>query len=245
MKVTLQSIGCGDAFASLGNYHSAHLIKSDDLCILLDCGATILNSFHEYKISPDEIDVLLISHFHGDHIGGIPFLLLKNVYQLKRSKPLKIIGPVGLRQRLFELIEAMYKGNGEKMLSAPYLEIEELSIRDKKVLNESITVEFFNTAHGSCVESIAMIFELGSKRFLYSGDTELTDDLKDELSKVDHALVECSSVEKIKGHISQQEIVDLMKKISISQLFVCHMSEELSFFNQLITKVIQGKVYEF
>jgi ribonuclease BN (tRNA processing enzyme) len=51
-------------------------------------------------VDPLEIDAVALSHFHGDHIAGLPFLLLDYVYAHPRNRPLEVLGPPGVEERL-------------------------------------------------------------------------------------------------------------------------------------------------
>jgi len=244
MNFSLQSIGCGDAFASLGEYHSAHLVHCEGKNILLDCGVTILHSMHAYQIDPLAIDVIVVSHFHGDHIGGFPFLLLKNVYQLNRTKPLLIFGPVGLRERLRVLIEAMYPGNGDKMLSQAYLSIQELSPNEKLNM-DGLDIHLFKVDHGNSEEACGISILKEDFKFVYSGDTSMSDILINELSDANMALLECCSVEPLKGHMCQKDIDWISDNMKIEKVFICHQSEPISFRDVTVQKIKQGETYVY
>ncbi|MHA1237284.1 MAG: amino acid kinase family protein, partial [Candidatus Hodarchaeales archaeon] len=90
-------LGVGDAFSSGGNKSAGVLVEypSKEKKVLLDCGPHTLQALKSSKIVTSSIDWIIISHFHGDHINGIPYLLLELSFQTKRIKPLKIIGPPG------------------------------------------------------------------------------------------------------------------------------------------------------
>mgnify|MGYP001385526301 CR=1 FL=1 len=58
------------------------------------------------NLSPLEIDAVALSHFHGDHIAGVPFLLLDYLYQHERQTPLEILGPPGVADCVGSLTRA-------------------------------------------------------------------------------------------------------------------------------------------
>ena len=68
-----------------------------------DCGATTCTGLCDLGIERDEIDSILISHFHGDHYAGIPILLLAALYEDERKHALRIVGPPGVEQRVHEM----------------------------------------------------------------------------------------------------------------------------------------------
>ena len=100
-------IGTSDAFGAGGRRQSAVLVCGDRGAMLLDCGATTGTGLQELEIRRDEIDVILVSHFHGDHFAGIPLLLLAALYQDERRHPIHIAGPPEVELRVRALARAM------------------------------------------------------------------------------------------------------------------------------------------
>ena len=72
----LRFVGCGDALGSGGRSHTCFHVTGKSANFLIDCGASSLPALKRLEIISDEIDLILITHFHGDHFGGLPFLLL-------------------------------------------------------------------------------------------------------------------------------------------------------------------------
>ena len=107
-QVKFKVIGSGDAFACKGKFNTCFYVTSKKSNFLIDCGATSLVALHHNGISTDDIDTIIVTHFHGDHYGGIPFILLDAKIVRNRKKPLTIISPPGGKERLTTLIEALY-----------------------------------------------------------------------------------------------------------------------------------------
>ena len=84
----LHILGCGDAFGSGGRNQSAYLIDDPDRVFLLDCGATSLLAMKKLGFDSGRLDVVLLSHLHGDHFGGLPFFFIEYLYEKSREKPL-------------------------------------------------------------------------------------------------------------------------------------------------------------
>jgi ribonuclease BN (tRNA processing enzyme) len=106
-------IGTGDAFGSGGRRNSAILVRGATRSILLDCGPTTLPGLKAMGIDPREIDAVALSHYHGDHVGGVPFLLLDYQYEHPRSKPLAILGPPGVQKRM-EALSLAFEYHGQE-----------------------------------------------------------------------------------------------------------------------------------
>ena len=91
MRVTV--LGAGDAFSSGGQRQSGYLVETHRATFLLDCGTTTLLALKSLQIPAEQIDFVAISHMHGDHFGGLPFLFLEYLYENPRTRPLHIVGP--------------------------------------------------------------------------------------------------------------------------------------------------------
>lgn len=103
----LKILGCGDAFGSGGNLNTCFYVETSKIKFLIDCGATGLISLKKYKIEPSDIDYIFISHFHGDHFGGLPFIMLDH-FRKPRTKALYIVGPKGIKEKTLVCLELLY-----------------------------------------------------------------------------------------------------------------------------------------
>src|SRR4026208_2569137 len=117
MRVTV--LGAGDAFCSGGRRHSGYFVEAGGVGFLLGCGAPALQGLKALGIAAERIDFIAISHLHGDHFGGLPFLFLEYTYEKLRTKPLVIIGPPGLEQRVRNLYSAMYRELAARGMAFP------------------------------------------------------------------------------------------------------------------------------
>lgn len=109
-KVSIRCVGTGDAFGSGGRLNSCFQLAVKGEQLLLDCGCSSLIGLQRCSIDPAGIDTVVVSHLHGDHFGGIPFLLLEAKFVSRRQRPLTLIGPPGLQQQVEAALEALYPG---------------------------------------------------------------------------------------------------------------------------------------
>ena len=98
--VRLTVLGSGDAFGAGGRLHSAYLVEAPGQTFLLDCGPSILQSMKQLGRDPGAIDFVVLSHHHGDHFGGLPFLFMEYRYLHHRTRPLTVYGPPGTERRV-------------------------------------------------------------------------------------------------------------------------------------------------
>ena len=103
MKLTF--LGTSGAVPSARRNHPSMLLSYKKENILIDCGEGTQRQFRKAGISPLKTTRLLITHWHGDHVLGIPGLmqtLSLNDYR----KTLFIYGPKGIKKNMNNLIKA-------------------------------------------------------------------------------------------------------------------------------------------
>ena len=98
-------LGCGDAFGSGGRFNTCFHVETPNTRFLIDCGASALIAMRRFEVDPNGIETVFLTHLHGDHFGGLPFLILDAQLVSRRTMPLTIVGPPGLRERLPALME--------------------------------------------------------------------------------------------------------------------------------------------
>ena len=122
MKLTL--LGTGDAFGSGGRYSTCLHLAADGDTILVDCGATSMHALQRAGTDRAAISSILVTHFHGDHFGGLPFFLLDALFVTRRTTPLTIAGPKGVESRMRAAIASVRQlvvraGNAAVSASTP------------------------------------------------------------------------------------------------------------------------------
>ncbi len=122
MESKLTILGCGSAAPSLLRASTAQVLEMAGKVILIDCGEGTQWQLLKCKISVFKIDIIFISHFHGDHYLGLPGLL-NTLALYGRKKPLKIFGPQGIRQLL--------KQSTEHEEMTPHFEVEIIELNNK------------------------------------------------------------------------------------------------------------------
>ena len=94
--------GSGDAFGSGGRLQACiHLQPPRPQApVLLDCGATSLPALRRCGLDPGAIAAVFVSHLHGDHFGGLPFLILDAQFA-GRTAPLAVapLSPIACRAK--------------------------------------------------------------------------------------------------------------------------------------------------
>ena len=92
-------LGSGATMPNPNRGVSAAVLRCAGRSILFDCGEGTQVALRREKISPVKIDLIALTHYHGDHIFGLPGLL-QTMNCLKREEPLYITGPDGLEEAM-------------------------------------------------------------------------------------------------------------------------------------------------
>ena len=103
----LTILGSNSALPTPDRHPSSQHLTVGDLHLLIDCGEGTQFRLMERKLSPMKIDLILISHLHGDHVFGLPGMLT-SLLLLKRTAPLTIIAPAGIKGLLDSIFHYTY-----------------------------------------------------------------------------------------------------------------------------------------
>jgi len=223
VKVTI--LGCGDAFGAGGRMHSSYLVETPERTFRVDCGPTILQALKRLRIDPGRIDFILISHLHGDHFGGLPFLFMEYRYAMPRSRPLAVYGPSGTTERTQRLFEALYEKTALEPLNFP-LEYEELTPGTEKTVGD-VCIRPFAVPHVSELSCMGYRLEADGRAIVYSGDSAWSDEFITQARGADLFLCECSTFEpNVPIHISYREISARADDIDCRRLVLTHLGAE-------------------
>ncbi len=96
-KVNLTFLGTGNAIPTEKRNHTGILMNFKDESLLFDCGEGIQRQFKIAGISPSKLTRLFITHWHGDHILGLPGLF-QTLAMSNYNKKLRIYGPLGTKR---------------------------------------------------------------------------------------------------------------------------------------------------
>ena len=222
----LQFIGCGDAFGSGGRQNTCFHVTGDHVNFLIDCGATSLPALKRLDIARDDIDLILITHFHGDHFAGLPFLLLDAQFT-RRSRPLVIAGPQGIETRLAQVMEALFEHSSK---TRPRFELSVVALRpEEKHSFGTVDVTPYPVVHGeSGGPFLAYRIEAEGRVIAYSADTEWTETLIPLGRDADLFIAEAYTYDRVvKNHLSLTTLEAHLCEIRPKRLVLTHMSDDM------------------
>jgi ribonuclease BN (tRNA processing enzyme) len=90
----VRCFGTADGSACSDRNHSSFLYRFGDQTVLIDCGDGLDRTYNAAGLEPDLVDVVILSHMHSDHVGGL-FMFIQSLWLQRRRKPLRVHVPAG------------------------------------------------------------------------------------------------------------------------------------------------------
>lgn len=218
-------LGSGDAFNSGGRAHSCYLVEDAAGCCVVDFGATALMALKRVGKKPSAISSVLLTHLHGDHFAGLPFLLIDGIFREPRG-PLTIAGPVGVEQRVRDLARACYRdllsdGTPFDLTFVEWQDDRPVTVDGRAVL----PVPAFHQDPPERAYSLRVATPGAS--LVFTGDTGWTDRLSTVHTGADLVVAECSQWNDVYDrHLGRADWARLMPSLSGKRVAVSHLGED-------------------
>ena len=224
--VELRFLGTGDAFGSGGRLHTCTLLRAAEGNALVDCGPSTLAALRRDGLDPNTVDAVVLTHLHGDHFGGVPFLLMDAHYAAGRTRPLVIAGPAGVEAAVARALEVLFPGSGGL---APRFPVTYLEWRDAQAITAApARVTPFPVRHSTNTPCYGLRVEIGGRVLAFSGDTEWTDALVELSAGADIFVCECSGCESAPPHhLDYRTLQQHRSALTCRRLLLTHMGEEM------------------
>ena len=225
MTVTLTFLGSGDAFGTDGRFQTCLALRGGPATMLLDCGASSLVAMKRFRLAPNDVAAVVLSHLHGDHFGGLPFLILDGQFT-RRIAPLLVAGPPGVRDRVERAMEVLFPGSSrvERRFAVDFVELAERV--PASVAGARVTA--FGVEHPSGAPAYALRVEYGGRTVTYSGDTEWTDSLVDAARDADCFVCEAYTFDrKLRFHLDYATVHAAAPRLAARRIVLTHMGPSM------------------
>ena len=225
--VEVRFLGTGDAFGSGGRRQAAIFLRAvgSPLGVLLDAGPGCHAALRSEGLSSDDLAGVVLSHFHGDHYGGFPFLEL-DALRSGRSAPLLVLAPPGAEERIAALRECLYRNLPLRFAE----EIREVLPGEEVPLPAAAGARSafaFAAHHQPEAWALSWTIRLGGRTIVYSGDTGFSEQLLEESADADLLIHECTALEALPGHTSHRELRDAASRITARRVLLVHTGEDV------------------
>lgn len=218
--------GTGDAFGSGGRLQSCVLVRPPGPLFLIDCGATAMSGIKAAGFDPMSVRTIFISHLHGDHYGGLPFLIKEAQVTGQRKDPLIIAGPLGLEENVLSLMSLYFPGTEDPRLGfwpsfqtlTPGIPLEV----------DAILVTPHPAAHSPMAHPLSLRIECHGKVIAYSGDTEWNEFLPVLCKGADLFICETFQYERITGnHLDYLTLHRHRHELDCKRIILTHFGETM------------------
>ncbi len=225
----IRFLGTGNAFNLGGRLSQAILAQpTGGSPFLVDMGPTTILAMERLGLDADVLDRIFVTHLHGDHTAGWPFLLLTMACLRKRVRPLDIYGPQGIRQTLETLASACYGdifAGDREMFEIRYHEVP-VAEDQGRVAGEDLRFDVVPMEHHP--SSIGYRFHSGDRSVGITGDTRWCSGLEKLAERSDVFVVECTSIERQSyAHVSLDELRSARHRLATERVDLVHLMDSI------------------
>jgi len=225
MRVRL--LGTGNAFHEDGRGSQCILLDtSPGAATLVDIGPTAPMAMGRWDVDPARVDQVFFTHLHGDHTAGWPFLVLDLTFRSRRTRPVELWGPPGLRNTLEGLTRLCYQG----ILDRPPFEVvyHEIDVAEADgCAAAAFRFDVLPMVHHET--SVAYRFHVGGTTVAVSGDTGWCDNLERLSHGTDLLLVECTTVARQPhSHVSLEELRQGVGRLASERIVLVHLTDAVA-----------------
>ncbi|MHB8630531.1 MAG: MBL fold metallo-hydrolase [Candidatus Limnocylindria bacterium] len=223
MTVRIRFLGTGNAFADGGRSQACIHLEATGASLLLDCGGSSLPAIKR-AMDPATLQAIAISHLHGDHFGGVPYLLMEQ-YFAGRKAPLAIGGPRELQQRATRAGEALYKdffGTATIDYGLSFV-----TLRETPIMLGGAEVSAHPVKHIAESNPHGLRVKIDGKLIAYSGDARWSDELVAVAKGADLFICESTNFSKSDAaHLCYKELIANRAKLDCGRIILTHLGAD-------------------
>jgi len=190
--------------------------------ILLDCGFSTPHQYLSLNPPPEELDILWISHFHGDHFLGTPLLLLW-FWEMGRTSAFRVAGPPEIEDTIQQAMELAYPTLLSR-LGYPLI-FHEIPPGPTQQIAAASWQTAYNDHSQPC---LSLRLTLNDKSIFYSGDgrsTTATASLAESCDMIIHEAYGLGDL--IPGHGSINACVEFARRANVDRLALVHVQRDI------------------
>jgi len=219
-------VGFWGGYPKVNEASTGYLIEQDGFNLLLDCGSGVLSQLQRY-LPPEELDALVLTHYHPDHVADIGVLqhaLLIQQFLQKKS------------------IHLSAYGHTEDQIGFDSLDYKELMSKKAYAPNEKLklgpfTLSFLKTIHP--VPCYAVRIESDKATMVYTADSAYQEFFISFAKDADLLISECNFYKGMNaasaGHMTSEDAATIAKRANVQKLMLSHLPH-FGDLNQLVSE---------
>jgi ribonuclease BN (tRNA processing enzyme) len=225
----IRFLGTGNAFNLDGRLSQAILLQpTGGGPFLVDMGPTTTLAMEKLGIDAGALERIFVTHLHGDHTAGWPFLLLTLAYLRKRVRPLDVYGPLGTRRILETLVSACYGDIFAGDRETFEIRYHEIPVAEDRGRAAGGDLRFDVVPVDHHPSSVGYCFHSGDRRVGITGDTRWCPGLERLAELSDVLVVECTSIEKQDyAHVSLDELRAARSRLASERIVLVHLMDSI------------------
>jgi ribonuclease BN (tRNA processing enzyme) len=187
------------------------------------------SSSNPWRHDPNQIRLVLVSHLHGDHFGGLPFLILDGQFA-HRTRPLHVAGPAGVGERVQAAMEVLFPGSTQVRRRFPvhFHELIDQQPLRVEVGPAGLVVVPFAVVHGSGAPALALRVTWHGHTIAYTGDTEWTEALVELAHGADLLIAEGYTYQRrIRFHLDVASLQRHAGRLAARRVIFTHLSADV------------------
>ncbi len=223
MGIRIEFLGSGNAFADGGRCQACIHLSAPGTSLLLDCGGSALPALKGHGLA-DRVDGVAITHLHGDHFGGLPYLLMEQHF-CGRRRPLVIGGPRELAERLDRAGRALFKDFfGAVKLGYP---LRTVTLGTDETEIGGALVSALPVQHVPESDPHGFRVRVGGKLVAYSGDATWSDALLPIAKGADLFICEASTFDRPDPvHLSYRVLMEHRAELDCDRIVLTHLGAD-------------------
>ena len=222
-RLAITVLGSGTCVPSLARSACSVLLETGGVKAVFDCGPGTMRRLLEAGVTVFDLTHIFLSHFHPDHTGELVSLLFANKYTLppQRTRPLMLAGGKGL----LDFYAGLRSVFGEWIdLGDNLLLFKEFAVDGEDVFHhEAFSVNTRPVVHRP--ESVAFRVTVGDINVVYSGDTDVNENLIRLSQEADLLICESALPDGLKaeGHLTPSLAGEIARKAGVKCLILTHL----------------------
>ncbi len=219
-------LGSANAIPKMDQENTHFYAESGEIRVLVDCGGNALVSLQKNGLDPNWITDLVVTHFHPDHAGSLPNLLM-GMWLEKRNLPLSIHGLEFTLDRAKALLGLFGWNNWQNMYPVRFNSLPENG--EGSIINDK-GFKVISRAVKHLIPTVGLRFDFADgKTVTYSCDTEPCDSLTELANETQILLQESAGPGK--GHTSAEQAGEIATSVNAKKLVLIHYDQRAGVSN--------------